>query len=490
MSGLVAENLSFRYSQGSPLVIRNFSMEVPKGSITVITGASGCGKSTLCSVLAGIYPRHGGVLWKGRVTCNGIDVHSAPISQRAGLTGMMFQNPDLQFCMDTVENEIVFCLENICVPPGEIPFRVNEALDFCKIEHLRARRLHTLSGGEKQKAMLACIAALGSEYILLDEPFANIDPLSAAHLRERLECFQKEKGTTLLVVDHAVSNFLPIADEVIVLGKNAEILRRSLNSHNISVYARELEALGVSVPGAGYAHYTEKKQAAPAEVVFSLENMKAGYSGVDVLQDINIDFYKGCMTAITGESGSGKSTLLAALARMSAYKGSIKLFGGQEISRITRRRYSKQTGIVFQNPQDQFVANTVYEEIAASLHGKCARNEMEERIRACLEEIALWEYRFFSPYMLSQGQQRRLAVGALLAYECKILLCDEPTYGQDKHSIEAIMGFLQRRVLQDGLTVIFSTHDLALAETYGDYHYYCEKGRLYNCNVTKNKPKL
>ena len=478
MSGIVVNNLVFQYSEDSSPVLDGLCLEVPKGSIVLLTGASGCGKSTLCGVLAGIYPRHGGVLKSGNVFCDNVDIHGTTVSQRARLVGMMFQNPDLQFCMDTVENELIFCLENICVPPAEILSRVETALDFCEIGHLRKRKLYTLSGGEKQKVMLACIAALESSYIFLDEPLANIDTASGKLLCSRLQRFQKEKGTTMLIVDHAVSNFLSIADEVIVMSKGGKILKRGINSGNISGCTSELNSMGVSVPGIAYVNPAKEEPSPPKNIVFSMHDMKVSFDGTEVLHGVNIDFYRGCMTAITGESGGGKSTFLAALARMTKYKGSIKM-NGREISRTFRKRYSRQVGIVFQNPQDQFVANTVYEEIAVSLRGKCKTGDIKARIRNCLEEIGLWEYRNYSPYMLSQGQQRRLAVGALLAYECKVLLCDEPTYGQDKHSIEAIMKFLQRRVLNDGLTVIFSTHDLLLAESYGSYHYICKKGKFY-----------
>jgi len=480
MSGLIAENLTFQYGENSVPILCDFSLKISKGSIVLLTGASGCGKSTLCGVLAGIYPRHGGVLKSGYVFCDGVDIHNASVSQRAQLIGMMFQNPDLQFCMDTVENELVFCLENICVQPQEIPFRVEESLAFCEIEHLRTRKLHTLSGGEKQKVMLACIAALESGYILLDEPLANIDPYSGKLLCERLQRFQKKKDVTMLIVDHVISNFLTISDEVIVLGDQGSILQRGIHKGNLSEHASELSRIGISVPNTNYTNFVDNKQIAPRQTIFSLRDMKVGYNGADILRGVNIDFYKGCMTAITGKSGSGKSTLLAALSRMNSYKGSI-LLESREASHVPRKHYAKQVGIVFQNPQDQFVANTVYEEIAVSLRDRCIQDDMPLRIRSYLEELGLWEYHKFSPYMLSQGQQRRLAVGALLAYECKVLLCDEPTYGQDKRSVEAVMEFLLRRVRRDGLTVIFSTHDMVLAETYGYYHYWCENGRLYNC---------
>ena len=490
MTGLKAEGLTFRYSQDAPPVIEDFNLEISRGSIVLLTGTSGCGKSTLCSIMAGIYPRHGGFLEKGSVVIDGLNVHEIKISERAKLTGMMFQNPDLQFCMDTVENELVFCLENISVAREDIMPRVEEALNFCTIEHLRKRSLHTLSGGEKQKVMLACIAVLKSSYIILDEPLANIDSRAGKLLCGALQRFREEKGISMMIVDHALSNFIDIADEVIILGERGKILERGINKSNIDAHAEKLKEAGISIPGFPYkkARDENPREGIPRdalrEIIFSIEDLSIKFDGNDVLKELSMDFYRGCMTAITGESGSGKSTLLTAISRMTPYRGSIMFKaqdaqGLREASRIPRKGYSKEVGIVFQNPQDQFVANSVYEEIALSLRDKCPKEEMEPRIKNCLEEINLWEYRDFSPYMLSQGQQRRLAVGALLAYECRVLLCDEPTYGQDRRSIEAIMNFLERRVKEDDLTIIFTTHDLLLAESYGDYHYICSEGKLH-----------
>lgn len=479
MSGLVASNLTFRYSTNSEPVIQNFSLTLSKGSITLLTGVSGCGKSTLCSILAGIYPQHGGTLTHGYVTCNGVDVHQADITQRSKLIGMMFQNPDLQFCMDTVESELVFCLENICTPRNKILIQVQQALSFCEIEHLRTRRLHTLSGGEKQKVMLACIAALQSEYIILDEPVANIDPDAANSLAQKLHQFCQQKGTTILVVDHAVQNFLPIADEMIVLGTNGSILQRGLSRHNIASHTSALASLGISVPGAEYSFPPRTIASHKQSPVLSLQSTSVAYPPKTILDQASAPFYQGCVTAITGKSGSGKSTVLKALSRMIPYEGRIYL-EQQNIAKIARKHYARQVGIAFQNPQDQFVANTVYEEIALSLRGKLSADEIDAKTQTHLEELGLWKYRNLSPYMLSQGQQRRLAVGALLAYQCKVLLCDEPTYGQDKHSTEAIMALLLHRVTHYGLTVILSTHDEELAETYSDYRYICKNGKLYH----------
>ena len=179
MSEIAITGLTFGYLENSKhRVVRDVSATFPSHQITVLTGLSGCGKSTLLYLAAGIYPQNAGFIESGTVKIDGVDPATLPPHARRKGVGLLFQNPDLQFCMDTVRNELIFCLENIKAPPEEFEARIDEALAFCEIEHLKGRTLSSLSGGEKQKAMLACLVALRPQWLLLDEPFA----LSLIHI--------------------------------------------------------------------------------------------------------------------------------------------------------------------------------------------------------------------------------------------------------------------------------------------------------------------
>lgn len=540
--GLVVQNLVFRYNerQEQPS-IAEFNIVLPKGRAVCIAGESGCGKSTLFYLLAGIYPEYSGVVHAGSITYDGADLSQWSKQARARKVSMMFQNPELQFCMDTVENELIFCLENIKVPRDEMDQRIQEALAFCEIEVLRGRMFKTLSGGEKQKVSLACIVAMQSEYILLDEPFANIDPYSAANIIEKLIRLKKEKGSTIILIDHQVDHVLELIDDWLILGTGGQILAYTPNDRHTAKdrqhaaqdrqeAAQEawLDSLGIKVGSIPYAGWSrgaddnvgvrraegvesgtdrivgegtgmlssfrgsghvdrslsedendDRVVSSPATPILELRGVSAGYEGGrHVLKDVSIPFYAGKINVITGRSGSGKSTLFSLLGKMRAYVGEVK-FRGRELAKIKPAAYAKEVGLVFQNPQDQFLCNTVYEEMKLSLRNIHAKEEeLAEAIKRHLTELRLWAYRHFSPYMLSQGQQRRLAVGILLAYQCKILICDEPTYGQDRRNIEAMMNMLCAKVKDEGLTVILSTHDNELAEAYGDVHYECTEGTL------------
>lgn len=450
------DNICFSYSETAGRnTLEQVELTVCANRFTVITGPSGCGKSTLLSLAAGIYPANGGFIRSGTVTVDGVDPGSLPPEKRVSLLCMIFQNPDLQFCMDTVEQELIFCMENISLPVEQMDRRLSEALEFCGISHLRTRRLATLSGGEKQKAMLACTVVLQPHWLLLDEPFANIDEESAAELVGKLHRLHRECGIGIVAVDHNPDLWKHALDEWIELSANGTVCQtgNALPERFSQPYQTELPL---------------KKSGGTA---ISVQNLTLRKGSQPILDGFSACFEAGKIHAILGPSGCGKSTFFHALCGMERYEGSI-LVNGTELRHIHRKQLVRTMGFVFQNPQDQFVADTAWEEISISLGGKT------EEAKRILQEISLWRHRNLSPYMLSQGQQRRLGTAALLAYRCRILICDEPTYAQDRANVIAIMEELQHRVVRDGLTLIFSTHDRRLAESYADCIYHIKEGKL------------
>ena len=223
---LEAEGLCFRYvEKNKKNILKNVSTGFQKGKITVLMGASGSGKSTLLALLAGLYPENGGVKESGEILLDGKKIDSYPIPARAEKLSMMFQNADLQFCMDTLRGEMLFCLENISCQPDKMQEKISEAAEKLDMTSLLDRKLHTLSGGEKQKAALACIYLLGSEIILLDEPFANIDSIWAKRIVNMLSAMNREKKTTIVAVDHSLDFWLDVVDEIQILRQDGTVIQ-------------------------------------------------------------------------------------------------------------------------------------------------------------------------------------------------------------------------------------------------------------------------
>ena len=472
------EHVTFRYFEhGKHNVLEDVSLSIPQGKITVIAGNSGCGKSTLAAVAAGLYPENGGVLSSGSIRLFGQPVGEQNPAARSRYLSMMFQNPDLQFCMDTLRKEMRFCLENICVPMKEMDAACERWAGKMDMLPFLDRKLYTLSGGEKQKAALACLFLLGSKAILMDEPFANIDEDGAKEIVRWIVKQNREQGLTVIAIDHRLDYWLPVADEVIVMGKGGKVLERGINRENFEAHKSFFDQEGLYYPGRYQREDSQEQEAEPALV---LEDV----SMEGLLQGASATVPKGRITAILGPSGCGKTTLFRTLFGKKRYSGSIKADFGQgltEMSSIPKKERFLHMGIVFQNPSNQFITQNVYQEVAES-YRRWQPKQGEETLKAKVEEqlasYGLGQYRKYSPYMLSQGQQRRLAVLAALAGEQDVLLLDEPTYGQDYRSTMAIMRELQEKVEKEGLTVLMATHDRALARAVSSVIYEVKDQKL------------
>lgn len=461
---LVCRDITFKYSEKSKKeIVKDFSFSFNRGKIYLISGYSGCGKSTLAYILSGLYPENKGVLVSGDIQIDGKNITEFSLQERAKKISMMFQNSDTQFCMESVKEELIFVLENINYPVEKMDEKVLEVLERCRILDLKDRELATLSGGEKQKVALASILALNSEIIVLDEPFANVDYESSQEIIDILLQLNRESKTTLIVIDHRVSLWEKVDYELVVLEKGCTISKKDKVED-----LKDRENLG------------EKRYIDIDSVdnIAELKNLQLSYGEKILGRDISFTIPRGKITSIIGKSGSGKSTLLKLLCGIGGYKTGSYLFQDREFKKLKERDILKDIGIVFQNPQNQFLTYRVIDEIIFSLT-RVDKNEGRNRERAenLLKEFNLYEYRNTSPYSLSQGQQRKLAVLSMLCGDQKLLLCDEPTYGQDNRTSREIMEYLYRKS-REGLTVVLVSHDINLVVEYSDYIYEFKDGEM------------
>ena len=461
-----------RYGIRSREILRGVDFRVEKGEFVGLIGPNGSGKSTfLKNVYKVLRPQ------AGELTLMGDDLLAMSNREMAQRLAVMVQEQEAAF--DFTVEEVVMMGRQARKRLLETDSRedralVGEILARTGLASLREQGFSTLSGGEKQRAALACLAALRPAWVLLDEPFANLDDQTAALLCGQLARLHRECGTGILAIDHRLDHWLSIADEIRLMAQDGTLDGAAYAPSALSPQA--WAERGVSVPGCPYQAARPVKTG-PEEVVLSLRGLRVSQDGREVLRDVNADFFRGRIHVIVGPSGSGKSTLFGALSGLYRYQGSARL-EGMELSRH-RRRLTGRMGFVTQSPQDQFVADTVLDEVTVSLRHSAGAGDPAAGAEEVLRRIQLWRFRRLSPYMLSQGQQRRLGVAALLAYDCQVLVCDEPTYAQDRGRTAAIMDALQQEVVERGLTLILSTHDRALAQDYADILYELKEGSLY-----------
>jgi len=216
---LELKNVYYRYPDSDGWILRNINLEANAGEFILLLGPSGCGKSTLARILNGLIPNFYGGELVGHVSIKGLDPRKTPTYELAKHVGFVFQNPENQLFFTSVEREIAFGLENAGLPPEEIRRRVENVLREYGLWELRNRSPFELSGGQQQRVALASVMVLEPEILVLDEPTANLDPLTALKVLGLVKKKVQSSRVLALVIEHRLEVALPFADRVVVMNE-------------------------------------------------------------------------------------------------------------------------------------------------------------------------------------------------------------------------------------------------------------------------------
>ncbi|MFD2705805.1 ABC transporter ATP-binding protein [Salibacterium lacus] len=503
MSGASIHGLSITYPADNQPALPPLDLEINTGENILITGPSGCGKSTLALALQGLIPRAIEAEKTGILTVNETEPEHWTIAQACHHVGILFQDPETQFCMETVEDEIIFGMENIGLPAAEINSRLEHALQVTGLKERRSSRLTSLSGGLKQKAAAACLLALAPDMFILDEPTANLDPKSSEDIVSLWIDTAARGSKTLLFIEHNMETGLEHIDRVIALQKEGGVLLDGSPRFLFREKAHVLEQEGIRVPEVcrtarhveqeGHmtwdlfplsmnewetqcAQHGIRKTEEPvpnlsqntpaAPPLIEAENLTFSYGAERILENVSFTLHAGEFAALCGSNGAGKSTLAHLLTGLEQPGGGTLFRNGKEARRYKTEEIMKQTGFVFQNPEHQFICDSVEDELTygwrmAGINPASRRAELEEM----LHFFQLQEKRAANPFSLSQGQKRRLSAAVMLAGEQDLLILDEPTFGQDETGTNALMEML-KKWQQRGGTILMITHDMELVDRY------------------------
>ena len=440
-------------------------MDVQPGQCLLVVGPSGSGKSTLALALGGLVPREFPGEFTGELEVDGLDPVTADGPAVAARVGIVFQDPESQLVMDRVEDDVAFGLESRGWAREAMRERVPAAIAEVGLAGLERRLTTRLSGGQQQRLALAGALAPLPGILVLDEPTANLDPDGAHAFAERLEALRAAHSTTIVLVEHRVDIAWPLADIVLALGPDGRPIDVGKPDEVLARSRELIEASGTWLPGGPppirptpRAVVSPCPAASSGGPVLAAVGLAFAYNGPVVLDGINLEVRAGERIALVGPNGSGKSTLarlLAGLAKPLA--GTVRL-GGADPARMPARDLARLAGFAFQDPEAQFVAARVRDEVLAGLNADDPATAA--RVGALMERLGLPMAVFGdrSPYTLSGGEQRRLSLAPALARAPRLLVLDEPTFGQDRRGYEALTAILDEQV-GGGTAVIAATHD-------------------------------
>jgi energy-coupling factor transporter ATP-binding protein EcfA2 len=428
----------------------------------MLLGASGSGKSTLLFGLAGLL--EGGET-EGELRVDGLDPRAA--SDR---TAIVFQDPESSLVMARAGDEVAFGLENRCVPAAEIWPRVDEALEMVGFPYGRDRSTDALSGGEQQRLALAAALALQPGLLLLDEPTANLDPDGARLVREAIGRLVAGGALTMLLVEHRVAESVDLVDRLIVLEAAGGVIADGRPADLFAARGDELAAAGIWVPGHPLPMHARREGPEPA---VQLTANQVGYrfpgDGSPAVGPIDLAVRSSEALAIVGPNGSGKTTLallLGGLLRPSS--GGVIGRDGEPIWRVPADRLARVIGSVFQDPEHQFLMGSVRDELTlAPLQKGFSAVEATRRATELMERLHLAALAEANPFTLSGGEKRRLSVATALVGQPRVLILDEPTFGQDRRTAVELLDLLSAQ-RDEGSAVCFVTHDLPFAAALAD----------------------
>jgi energy-coupling factor transporter ATP-binding protein EcfA2 len=495
---ILFDRVSWKYRGSNQWSLQDVSLQIEEGDFVVVTGATGSGKTTFCRLINGLIP-HGypGTL-RGRVYVNAEDTINKSISALSNHVGTVFEDPESQIIWTSVADEVIFSLENRQFSKEEIDKRLERVLRFLSLLDKKDKTPFELSGGQKQRLALAAVMACNPSIIVLDEPTSQMDPVGRREVFGAIEKVRREYNSTIIIVEHNVSELIPAADKMILLNDGKLVLFESPDKYyeDLELVKKfrgpipEMVELGSKLRKSGLIQrncltlnhiYEEIKEKLSFSKYVSYKSVMQNFGkhaleaedvyytypdGTAALRGVNLSIIKGEFVGIIGVNGSGKTTLAKTfngLLKPSA--GKIRVFE-KPLLEYDSEKLVSVVGYVFQNPIHQIASKTVFDEVAFGMRNLGVKEkDVEETVNSLLKRFNLEKYRLDHPYNLSRADQFRMTLASVLAMGPNILVVDEPTTGQDLRQSYEIMDVLKEEN-SNGKTIVVITHHLRFIAEY------------------------
>lgn len=524
-------------------ILDDLNIEVEPGDFIAILGHNGSGKSTFAKHLnALLLPDEGNIyidgddtksveeLWKIREKC-----------------GMVFQNPDNQIVGVTVEEDVGFGPENLGVKTEKIWDRIKDSLTKVDMYKYRKKSPNHLSGGQKQRVAIASSLAMKPKCIVLDEPTAMLDPQGRKEVMDIIKSLNENENITVILITHHMNEAI-MAKKVVVIddGKIAlqgtprevfsnveqikklkldmpQIMELSYELYKcgkfdrydiltIDEFVKEIEEIGNSQNGKDIADKEDAKDKEDAndiedtedtedtrnksiEPILSLKNVSLKYEEntsmeVKALDDISLDIYNDEFIGIIGHTGSGKSSLVQVMNGLIKANGGEVTYKGENIQdkSFDKKRLHLDVGLVFQYPESQLFEETVLKDVMfGPLNKGMSEEEAKKAAKEALEMLGIGEnYYNDSPFELSGGEKRRIAIAGVLAMNPEIIILDEPTAGLDPMSRNNLLNSLKRLQTDKAKTIIIVSHNMEDMANYVERLIVMNDGRVVFDDIKKN----
>lgn len=500
MPVIAIQNLTYYYPNTSVPALDRINLGIKAGELVLLLGGSGSGKSSLIRAIAGLIPEYYGGTYQGKVLINRQEIQHIKRRDLGQQVGLVFQDPESQVVMTSVEQEIVFGMENLGLPNQLMKRRVMEVSSALSISPYLHNTIPELSGGQKQKVALASVLAMQPGILLLDEPTSQLDPVAGEEILTMVRRLNEDNGITVILAEQRLERCFHMADRILIM-ERGRIVHDLRNQSALSVLSAKkdiscvpplaqmfIQAECPQIPATVKqgrdilrSYLTEdavirstladkafrrRKDPDRHKEILNIRNLWFSYhNGQEVLKNISFSMKAGEFVVLMGSNGTGKTTLLKQInSLLKPDRGQITVLGQDSRSRSVED-LACDIGYLSQNPSDYLFLSTVQEELSFTLHNLGLSDDgMSHDI---LERLHLSQCAAVNPRDLSTGQRQRVALASVLVSRPHLLLLDEPTRGLD-YVLKRELGKILKELQAEGTAILVVTHDVEFAAEFAD----------------------
>ncbi len=473
------DRVTITYDGAERPVLREVSLHVAEGELCLVVGRTGVGKSSLLGAINGLVPHFTGGTLAGRVKVAGRDTATCPPRELADVVGVVGQDPLAAFVTDTVEEELVYGMEQLAIAPEVMRKRVEETLDLLGLAALRDRPLHEISGGQQQRVAIGTVLTAHPRVLVLDEPTSALDPTAAEEVLAAITRLVHDLGLTVVLAEHRLERVVQYADTVIHLpgdgsaaaGAPSEVMLTATVAPPVVELGRLVRwrPLPLSVRDARrragplrarlpvHPPSAPENGAAPGETTLQARRIIVRYGDLIAVRGVDLTLSAGEICAVMGRNGSGKSSLLWAIQGAGRRQGGVVELAGRDPKHLPPREARELIALVPQTPSDLLYLNTVGAELAQA--DRESAGSKSPATRELLDQLAPEIPDDAHPRELSEGQRLSLVLAIQLRAAPRVMLLDEPTRGLDYGAKRTLRGIV-RRLAAEQRSVVIATHDV------------------------------
>jgi energy-coupling factor transport system ATP-binding protein len=513
MAVIKIKDLMYYYPDAKKSSLDKINIEIPEGQFVLVVGGSGSGKSTFVRAIAGLIPDFHGGSYGGAVYLDNTNLRQLGRRNIVNKVGMVFQDPESQLVMSSVEQEIVSGMENLGLPNDLMKRRLMEVTSALGLSNHLNSFIPELSGGQKQKVALASVLVMQPEILILDEPTSQLDPIASEEILSIVKRLNEENGITVILVEQRLERCFHLADRMLVMDRGQIVFDQHAPEtvaywalKNNSPFVPPLAKLFASIQypeipttvkqgrailksyyqsckydsvSSDLQKKAEIREINKHEPMVDIKNLWFTYdNGKEVLKNVNLQLKTGDFTVIMGGNGAGKTTLIKNInGLLKPGRGLVK-FQGKDTKKLAVEELAPDIAYLAQDPNDYLFLPTVREELAFTLTNlHLADNGISQETLTQLKINSLEEV---NPRDLSTGERQRVALASVLVTRPKLLLLDEPTRGLD-YQLKQELGNLLLKLQASGTTILISTHDVEFAAEYAMNIILMAEGSIIAC---------